>query len=85
VFNKNYIRLHLIESYRHSQLLPSVTLHNWATFSVPAFLLFSIQGVLHFNLKNGGDETIVNNYPIFSFNGGPLRHKSFSDTSQRQG
>ena len=62
----NYIILHLIESYRHSQLLPSVTLHNRTTFFVPAFLLSSIRSVLHFNKKtSGGDESIVNNYQHF--------------------
>jgi hypothetical protein len=82
VFNKNCIILHLIECYRHSQLLPSVTLDNCGTFFVPAFLLSSIQSVTHFNMKTtGGDETIVNNYPIFL----TAAHKSFSEMSRRQG
>jgi len=50
VFNKNYIILHLIESYRHSQWLPSVTLRNCGTFYVPAFFYFPAHTVWHISI-----------------------------------
>jgi hypothetical protein len=66
----NYIILHLIQSYQHSQLLsslilPQVTfllgLITMQHFLVPAFY-FSPYSVLHFNRETtSGDKSIVNN------------------------